>query len=114
MDFQTPPVVVKPIEGGFRIVLSGPIHTNTSWLERELDDVVNRKPALVELDLGRSEYVSSTGLGIFVSLHNRLAAGGGSLSIVRILPRTRAIFRASALDRLFRFAPDALVSTEAT
>src|SRR5215211_5896062 len=108
MDFQTPPVVVKPIGDGFRITLSGPIHTNTAWIERELDDVVARKPKLVELDLAGCDHISSMGLGILVNLHNRLKGGGGTMRIVRMLPRMRDILRAAYLHRFFEIAPDAV------
>jgi anti-anti-sigma factor len=109
MDFQTPPVAVAPIGDGFRLTLSGPIHTNTAWIEREFDKVIARKPKLVELDLSCSEHISSVGLGVLVSLHNRLKQAGGAMTIVKILPRTKGILRAAYLDRMFTIAPDAVV-----
>jgi anti-anti-sigma factor len=113
MDFQKPPVVVKPIEGGFRVALSGPIHTNNAWIERELDKVVAQKPKLVELDLTGTEHVSSLGLGIFVKLHNGLKKEGGELRIVKIHARTKGILRAAYLDRMLMIAPDAVIPVEA-
>ena len=114
MDFQTPPIAVTAIPDGFRVALSGPIHTNTAWIERELDKVVARKPALVELDLSASEHISSLGLGILVKLHNALKVDGGVLRIVRILPRTKGILRAAYLDRMLSIAPDAVITPSAT
>src|SRR5688572_15410222 len=113
MDFQTLPVTIKPIADGFHVALSGPIHTNTSWIEREFDTVVAKKPRLVQLDMAGSEYISSVGLGILVNLHNRLKADGGTLTIVKILKRTKGILRAAYLDRLFTIAPDAVIDPDA-
>jgi anti-anti-sigma factor len=112
MDFQTAPIVIKPIADGVRVALSGPIHTNTAWIERELDKVVAQKPRLVELDLSGTEHISSLGLGILVKLHNGLKAGGGTMRIVKILPKIKGILRAAYLDRMLVIAPDAVIEAE--
>jgi anti-anti-sigma factor len=109
MDFQTPPIIVKPVADGLRVALSGPIHTNTAWIERELNKVVAQKPKLVELDLSGTEHISSLGLGILVKLHNAIKADGGALRIVKILPKTKSILRAAYLDRMLVIAPDAVI-----
>ena len=109
MDFQTAPIVVKPIADGVRVALSGPIHTNTAWIERELDKVVAQNPRHVELDLAGTDHISSLGLGILVKLHNSIKAHGGALRIVRILPKVKGILRAAYLDRMLVIAPDAVI-----
>ena len=109
MDFQTAPIVVKPIADGVRVALSGPIHTNTAWIERELDKVVAQKPKLVELDLSGTDHISSLGLGILVKLHNGVKTGGGTLRIVKVLPKVKGILRAAYLDRMLVIAPDAVI-----
>jgi len=112
VDFQTSPIAIKPIAEGFHLALKGSIHTNTSWIEREFDQIVAKKPKVVQLDLTGSEYISSVGLGILVNLHNRIKAGGGTLTIVKMLKRTKGIFRAAYLDRLFAIAPEAVIELE--
>jgi anti-anti-sigma factor len=108
MDFQVEPCTVTATEGGFRIVFVGPIHTNTSWLERELDRVVAAKPKDVELDLTGTEYLSSMGLGILVGFHNRIKENGGVVRIVKILKPTLRLFKAAYLDRVFAIEPNAV------
>ena len=113
MDFQISPVAVSPIENGFRVAVSGPVHTNTAWIEREFDKVVAVKPKQVELDLVRCDHISSVGLGILVNFHNRIKGQGGALRIIKMLPHMQDILRAAYLHRFFDIAPDAVVNAEA-
>ena len=112
MDFQVQPCTITATEGGFRIVFAGPIHTNTSWLERELTRVVAAKPKDVELDLTGTEYISSLGLGILVGFHNRIKENGGVVRIVKILKPTLRLLKAAYLDRVLTIEPAAIAATE--
>ena len=113
MDFQTSPVAISPIEIGFRVAVNGPIHTNTTWIEREFDKVVAAKPRQVELDLLGCEHVSSVGLGILVNFHNRLKGQGSAMRIIKMRPHMRDILRAAYLHRFFDIAPDAVANVQA-
>ena len=44
MDYQNAPLTVAKIADGVRVTFNGPIHTNTAWIERELDTIVKSKP----------------------------------------------------------------------
>jgi anti-anti-sigma factor len=101
MDFQTAPVVVTAIDNGFRLGFTGPIHTNTAWLETELQKVSDAKPKLVELDLSGTEFISSMGLGVLVGFRNAIVKGGGMVAIIGIQERTLRTFKAAHVLSLF-------------
>ena len=110
MDYQSEPVVVTPIDGGFRVAIKGAVHTNVQWLEHELADVVAAAPKRVELDLAGTDFVSSTGLGTFVKFHRDLTAAGAILQVVAIREAVLRTFRYARLDVLFNIDPSAVVA----
>ena len=110
MDIQSEPLVVTPTENGFRLRFVGPIHTNVTWLEHELDNVVNAKPKDVEIDLNGTEYISSLGLGVLVGFQTRIQNNGGAVRIVAIPKPTLRLFKTAFLDRVFKIEPSALAA----
>ena len=114
MDSEPPPILITPIEGGFRVALSGPIHSNTAWIEGELNQLAASNPKKIELDLSGCDHIASVGLGMLVNFQNRIKGNGGAVRIVKMLPRMREILRAAYLHRFFDIAPDAVVEAEAT
>jgi anti-anti-sigma factor len=111
MNSQTP-VVITPIEGGFHVALSGPIHTNTALIEGELNQVIARNPKKIELDLAGCDHIASVGLGMLVNFQNRIKGQGGAVRIVKMLPRMQEILRAAYLHRFFDIAPDAVIDAD--
>ena len=105
MDFQDAPIAVKAIDGGMHVELLGAIHTNNEWLESELKKVLKHKPTLVELDLSKTDYVSSSGIGTLVWLRNELVAAGGTLKVTSVHPQVFASFRFAGLAQLFGMSP---------
>ena len=53
------------------------------------------------VDLGRVEFLDSTGLGVLVGAHRRLRANAGSLTLVCPHERLLKIFRITGLDSVF-------------
>jgi anti-sigma B factor antagonist len=52
------------------------------------------------LDLGEVEYLTSTGLGLFIDLHRRVREGGGRLSLVNVGEPVYELFSLTHLDTL--------------
>jgi anti-anti-sigma factor len=109
MDFQDKPVVITRIDDGFRVATIGSIHTNTEWLEHEFKKVADAKPKLVELDLSKTDYVSSWGLGVLMSLRNGVAKSGGTLRITAIQKEVLNALRYACLHQVFQVSPGVVV-----
>ena len=52
------------------------------------------------LDLGSLEYLTSTGLGLFVALHKRVLAGGGRLRLLNVRESVYELFSVTRLTGL--------------
>ena len=70
-------------------------------LRERLIDMVGSGEKNVIVDLGRVEFLDSTGLGVLVGAHRRLRATGGSLRLVCPHERLLKIFRITGLDSVF-------------
>lgn len=70
-------------------------------LRERLVEMVDEGARDVIVDLGRVEFLDSTGLGVLVGALKRLRAAGGSLALVCSHERLLKIFRITGLDRVF-------------
>jgi anti-sigma B factor antagonist len=97
--------------------IGGEIDVYTAPRVRErLIEMVGAGEKLIIVDLGRVEFLDSTGLGVLVGAHRRLRARNGSLSLVCPHERLLKIFRITGLDSVFeihRSVDDATASTHA-
>jgi anti-anti-sigma factor len=55
------------------------------------------RPGALRLDLAAVGFLSSTGLGMLWSLHKRVAAAGGRLSLTQVSPRVCEVFEVTQL-----------------
>ena len=55
----------------------------------------------VVFDLGRSDVVDSSGIGLLIATHNSLKTKGGRLRVVNVSPEILNLFKAMRLDRHF-------------
>jgi anti-sigma B factor antagonist len=70
-------------------------------LRERLIELIDRGARDVVVDLGRVEFLDSTGLGVLVGALKRLRAAGGSFSLVCAKEPLLKIFRITALDQVF-------------
>ena len=70
-------------------------------LRERLIELVNSGQKHVVVDLGRVEFLDSTGLGVLVGAHRRLRAREGSLHLVCPHERLLKVFRITGLDNVF-------------
>ncbi len=113
MDFQEAPVTVSDITDGFRVTMLGPIHTNVSWIEREFKRVIDAKPKRVELDLSKTQYISSLGVGVLVAFRNGIDAVGGVLHVVSIDNRAYQVLKYAHLTKVLNVDPAGVIEAKA-
>ena len=73
---------------------------SVSDLRGDLEKLLARQPARVEVDLSRLRMVDSSGVGALVSLYKRVRAQGGSVVVSGLRDQPLAIFRLLRLDRV--------------
>mgnify|MGYP002621562143 FL=1 len=70
-------------------------------LRERLIEMVNAGDRHIVVDLGRVDFLDSTGLGVLVGVHRRLKARDGSLGLVCPHERLLKVFRITGLDKVF-------------
>ncbi len=73
---------------------------SVSDLRGDLEKLLARQPARVEVDLSRLRMVDSSGVGALVSLYKRVRAQGGNVTVTGLRDQPLAIFRLLRLDRV--------------
>lgn len=88
--------------GGFAVVVVGgevDVYTAPQLRER-LFELVDAGAEHVVVDLGRVDFLDSTGLGVLVGVLKRLRTAGGSFALVCDREPLLKIFRITALDQV--------------
>jgi len=92
----------RAVAGHTVLEVGGEVDVYTAPRLRErLIELIEGGARSVVVDLGRVEFLDSTGLGVLVGALKRLRAVGGSLGLVCGQERLLKIFRITALDRVF-------------
>jgi anti-anti-sigma factor len=90
-------------EGDVKIVhLEGKLDVNLSIeIEAEFEKLIDSGVKKMVLDLRKVEYLSSSGLRIFISAMRKLKERGGKLVLCNITPMVKKIFKIVELEDLF-------------
>jgi anti-sigma B factor antagonist len=80
-------------------------------LRERLIELVESGARDVVVDLGRVDFLDSTGLGVLVGALKRLRAAGGTFSLVCAKEPLLKIFRITALDQVFPIHPTVEAAT---
>jgi anti-sigma B factor antagonist len=95
-------MATRPASGYTVLEVAGEIDVYTApQLRERLIAVVEGGARQVIVDLGRVEFLDSTGLGVLVGSLKRLRVVGGELRLVCAQERLLKIFRITGLDRVF-------------
>lgn len=80
------------------IELSGRLDTPSApELKDEIADIICEKNNVV-FDCEELEYISSSGLRVFLEAHKSLTAAGGSLKVVNVQPSVQSVFDMSGFS----------------
>lgn len=69
-------------------------------LRERLTELVDAGARHIIVDLGRVDFLDSTGLGVLVGAHKRLRLAGGTFSLVCAKEPLLKVFRITALDQI--------------
>ncbi len=108
---------VGPIGDCAVLQVTGEVDVYTAPMLREQMQEFSAKGAVhVIVDLGRVDFLDSTGLGVLVGALKRLRSAGGSFALVCDKEPLLKIFRITALDQVFPLHPtvDAAISADPT
>jgi anti-sigma B factor antagonist len=61
-----------------------------------------REPIHLVFDLGQVEFITSEALGVLVTLHKRVAASGGCLTLLNLREEVYEVFEVTKLTRILR------------
>jgi len=89
-------------DGVLIVVPNGRIDSNTSpEFGRHMNAVIDRGDVNIVVDMAGLEYISSTGLSVFLSSAKKIKAAGGRMALSGLNSRIRLAFEMSGFLRLF-------------
>jgi anti-sigma B factor antagonist len=97
---QVPGAVVAELVG--KIAFAG----GAGLLRETVHSCLERGQNRILLDLGRVDYIDSSGLGELVRSHAAVRSRGGQLKLVRPSAGVHQLLRLTKLDQVFEIAPD--------
>ena len=79
---------------------------SNSFRDSFFDAVMGYDPKNVALDLGRIDFLSSSGVAILVGLKRRVESQQGKLILFSVQPVVQDLLRITRLTKFFEFASD--------
>ncbi len=93
---------VQERKGGAIVVLAGEIDYNQSHkLLVTLNEVVEKRPTRLVIDLADVEHMDSSGLGTLVKIFQQVNAYKGKMALVAMNDRVRNALEITRLDQFF-------------
>ena len=107
-------LATRTVAGHTVLEVGGEVDVYTAPRLRErLVELVDGGARKVVVDLGRVDFLDSTGLGVLVGALKRLRAADGSFGLVCAKEPLLKIFRITALDQVFPIYPSVDAATGA-
>ncbi|MBL7965244.1 MAG: STAS domain-containing protein [Flavobacteriales bacterium] len=95
--------------GGFQVFhLAGRLmdQQQADQLMGALDQELDRGQRSIVLDLGRLQYMNSTGINIMINVLTRTRKAGGDAILAGVSPSVRQLFLVTKLDTVFTIVPE--------
>ncbi|MDD2380338.1 MAG: STAS domain-containing protein [Mariniphaga sp.] len=98
---------VKEITEGLLISVNGRIDT-TNYIEFEkvVDKLLSKKVSQIFLDCSKLNYISSSGLRVFLTILRKMTKSGGHFKLIAMQPNIKEIFDISGFSSIFSIFPD--------
>ncbi len=114
-EVAEPGLVITRVERGevTSIRLEGFLDAHTAPdLDKEIKYVMGRGTTRIVANLTRLDYISSAGLGVFMSHVESLRADGGDLRLCGLIPKVRRVFDIVGFSRVFELDEEEESSVE--
>lgn len=72
-------------------------------LNNKFEDELKKNPDIVIINMQKLDYIASAGLGILISLNEKLTSSKKELRLCEVSPKVKKIFKALGFDTLFTF-----------
>lgn len=106
---QLPQDPIMPASGDSGLVSLDVSHLGESEIEQVRTQLLEAAAGLqgqdLHVDLGRLEYLSSSGLGLFLGLHREVRAAGGRLSLHNVRGVVYEVFAVTRLTTVLDVRP---------
>jgi anti-sigma B factor antagonist len=97
------------------ISLEGEIDLHVSpGIAASLNELIEKKPALLVVDLSRVTYVDSSGLAVLIDAMQNVEEYRGKFALAGLQEHVRSIFETARLDQVFLIYPHADAALAAT
>ncbi len=96
-------ITISEDNGRTLVFLAGRLDT-TNYLdfETQMTPLAAKPRADIVLDCEAFDYISSSGLRIFLTLHKQVTSGGGSLEIRGMKPEIKDVFDMTGFSAIFK------------
>jgi anti-sigma B factor antagonist len=96
-----------PEKGNYRIALRGELDASSSiLLDDSIRDGLTQNPRSIQVDCAGLRYISSAGLGVFISHLQELQAKAIPLVLFSLRQPVESVFQVLGLDGLLPILPD--------
>jgi len=100
-------IVQEKIDDKFFILVDGRIDTtNYNEFEKAANEIVSAGYKKLYLDCSKLNYISSSGLRVFLTVQKRMTAENGQFKLYSLQAGIREIFDISGFSKIFSIYPD--------
>jgi anti-anti-sigma factor len=100
-------IQVTTLNGYTVVEVDGRIDTVTAdEFNSRLTEITGNQPVKLILDCTKLNYISSSGLRVFLMAQKRANAAGGSMKLCNLQPSIREIFDISGFSNILKLFPD--------
>ena len=86
------------------ITIGGSLDAKTApTLNSKIEEELKRDPQTIVINMNKLAYIASAGLGILISLNEKLSTRNAALKICEASSKIQKIFKALGFDALFSF-----------
>jgi anti-sigma B factor antagonist len=79
---------------------------SSNSLKDKLTNLIEKNPYSLNLEIKELNYIDSTGLGVLLSILNKLKSNGVEMKLSNPKPNVHKLFKITGLNKVFRIVED--------